>query len=289
MTLAIRRLFETPLFVGEVTLCTADRGQCACESCDPFSRVTFNLSGIYRFHCSMGSETAVPGTALIYRGGAPFSVSHPHERSSGDACVVIQVRDEDTLDEVLSGSDARHQLRSLSSSALLTVAFWQAVARRNKLNDLAIEEATIAMLRLVLREDGSGTSAKINPATRHKLQRAQAFLAANISENVDLLTIAREACLSPYHLCRLFKLETGLTLRGYRLRMRLAVALSQIAEGEDNLSRLAAQTGFSHHSHFTATFRRYFGLTPSSLRHRLPANGISEFRTFLTAQRPSIS
>ena len=51
--------------------------------------------------------------------------------------------------------------------------------------------------------------------------------------------------------------------RGYYVRLR--ASLDRVAAGED-LSALAFDLGFSSHSHFSASFRRAFGVTPSRVR-----------------------
>jgi AraC-like DNA-binding protein len=89
--------------------------------------------------------------------------------------------------------------------------------------------------------------------------------------------VAAVAGCSPYHFARLFKQETGCSLRAYRLKLRLAMALEQLAEGARDLTTLAMDTGFAHHSHMTSSFRRALGQSPSAIREAIGA------RTFLKA------
>jgi AraC-like DNA-binding protein len=46
------------------------------------------------------------------------------------------------------------------------------------------------------------------------------------------------------------------------------MALEPLADGAGDLTRIALDLGFSSHSHFTAAFRRHFGLTPSAFAAR---------------------
>ena len=78
-----------------------------------------------------------------------------------------------------------------------------------------------------------------------------------------------------FHLCRCFRAGTGLTLHEYRTQLRLRGALEALESGDCDLTRLALDTGFSSHSHFTAAFRRVFDATPSRVRSLL----ISERRS----------
>jgi AraC-like DNA-binding protein len=71
--------------------------------------------------------------------------------------------------------------------------------------------------------------------------------------------------VSPFHLCRLFRRETGYSLHQYRTELRLRWSLQPLADDVDILT-VALAAGFSHHSHFTAAFRNTFGLRPSEFR-----------------------
>jgi AraC family transcriptional regulator len=62
-----------------------------------------------------------------------------------------------------------------------------------------------------------------------------------------------------------FQRVEGIPLYRYHLRLRLARALDLIAQYED-LSALAADLGFSSHSHFAAAFRQAYGRSPTEFR-----------------------
>ena len=80
-------------------------------------------------------------------------------------------------------------------------------------------------------------------------------------------SIAKVLETSAFHACRVFRSRTGYTLHGYLTEQRLRRALVQLEEGQD-LRDLAVRLGFANHSHFTAHFRRAFGVTPSEFRGR---------------------
>ena len=45
----------------------------------------------------------------------------------------------------------------------------------------------------------------------------------------------------------------------------------------------ALETGFTHHSHFSARFRRVFGMTPTAARETLTKRRLDQLRTIVTA------
>jgi AraC-like DNA-binding protein len=78
--------------------------------------------------------------------------------------------------------------------------------------------------------------------------------------------LARAVGCSPFHLSRVFRRETETTISEYRLRLRVREALARIGAGEENLARLAADLGFSDHSHLTRLLVRELGETPTAIR-----------------------
>lgn len=78
--------------------------------------------------------------------------------------------------------------------------------------------------------------------------------------------LARRVHASPYHLCRVFKRETGLTIGGYSMRLRLRSAAEQLVWSESPITRIAHRFGFSSHAHFTSAWASEFGSPPSAVR-----------------------
>jgi AraC-like DNA-binding protein len=67
----------------------------------------------------------------------------------------------------------------------------------------------------------------------------------------------------------MFRRVTGMTISQDRARLRVQAALERISGGEEDLSRIAASTGFADHSHMTRTIVAQFGHTPSALRSQI--------------------
>ncbi len=92
------------------------------------------------------------------------------------------------------------------------------------------------------------------------------LLGRTFREPVHLAHLARELETSPFHLCRVFREETGESIHRYLTRLRLRAAVEALGRGEKDLSGLAFDLGFSSHSHFSHSFRREFGVPPSKFR-----------------------
>ena len=74
------------------------------------------------------------------------------------------------------------------------------------------------------------------------------------------------------YLTQVFRQVEGMPLYRYQLQLRLAKALDLIGRYED-LSALAAELGFSSHSHFANAFRQSYGRTPAEFRRTSSASG----------------
>ncbi len=155
---------------------------------------------------------------------------------------------------------------------------FQAAARAGGGDELAIEESMIQLLHDVVRVtygthargvahamDGSPSAAALR-RQREIASFTEGLLSSRWDESLRLDGIAAAAGVSPYHLCRLFRRSTGLSLHQYRNRMRVRMALEPVTETARALSDIAVDSGYCHHSHFTGAFGREFGCPPASLR-----------------------
>lgn len=118
-----------------------------------------------------------------------------------------------------------------------------------------------AQLSPARAESGRPSSAR---ARRRLADDARGVLAADF--RVGLEALARAVGASPHHLSRTFASVTGVTLTGYRNRLRLTAAMERLGEGERDLALLAHELGFSDQAHMTRVLRRTAGVTPGRLR-----------------------
>jgi len=105
-------------------------------------------------------------------------------------------------------------------------------------------------------------------ARRHYVEDAKILLQQRFRERLRLEDVARALHVSTFHLCRLFKEETGLPIHRYLNQLRLRHALRELVQSETELAELAMAVGFSCQSHFTTAFRKEFGVSPGEARRR---------------------
>lgn len=152
---------------------------------------------------------------------------------------------------------------------------WQILASSQRaakvIDPLWFEETIVDILGQAISEaaEHSGihrSENSLSTPSRFITLRAREYLASHFFEAPTLDQIADAVGCSKFHLCRVFKAHSGLSLHCTRSELQLRAAYDRIAEGCDRLSDIAADLGFSSHSHMTANFTQRFGVCPSAIR-----------------------
>jgi AraC-like DNA-binding protein len=241
--------------------------------------IGFPHSGVFALHQGRERLTVEQGTVLFLNHGAPYRTSHPC--GGGDHGAAIAVRP-DVLVEALARFDPtvrdrpaapfRNALGASSSRTyLLQRLLHLRVSRKRGPGSLELEEAALALVGDVAaaacRWEGSAPPFRpLRERHQDAVHSARALLASRLGEPATLEEVGKAVGVSPFHLCRIFRAITGTTISRYRHSLRLRAALERVASPEADLSAVAMDYGYSSHSHFTAAFRREFGLTPTEFR-----------------------
>ncbi len=166
----------------------------------------------------------------------------------------------------LPGLAARAGRYRVSPGVHAALARWRRQPVAGSAEPLAAEERLLAVARDVLQDDG-----QLDGGGHPAVERARSYLAEHFDRNDTLEDIARAACCSPYHLARQFRRHAGTSLHAHRTRLRMVAALHRLNQGEADLSMLAADLGYSSHSHFSAVFAATYGQAPAAMRRILVA------------------
>lgn len=215
----------------------------------------------------------VAGQAWLSRAGEPRRFTHPVP--GGDDCTVFTLGD-DALRALLDrpGDDRRALAAAVArdaafldgEGALLHARAYRAA--RDDRDALAAEEGATRLLAHVapafvpaaarLPREGAGA--------RRAAAQALEYVATHYHGPVTVAAVAAAVGVSPFHLSRLVTRATGRSLHQHVVRLRLRDALERVLDTRDGLTTIALELGWSSHSHFTAAFRREYGVTPARLR-----------------------
>lgn len=89
------------------------------------------------------------------------------------------------------------------------------------------------------------------------------------TEDLTVTQLAREAGVHPAHFARAFRAAYQCSVGEFVRRARIARACERLARGGVSLGQVANDLGFYDQSHFTRTFKRVVGVTPSQFVQRL--------------------
>ncbi|MDT7572641.1 MAG: hypothetical protein QOE05_2815 [Actinomycetota bacterium] len=207
--------------------------------------------------------------AALYDGGQVYrrELAHP----DGDRADFLAVAPE-VVREALEAHAVPTAARESFGSPVVAIDDRTFLAQRLLFRDLAgghldpllAEERLLRLVDVVVAQCGSGRRA---PESSHTelAEAAAVVLSSELDARLGLADIGARLHVSPFHLARVFRSQTGTTLHAYREGERLRAAVDEGLTSPRSLSRIAADLGFSSHSHLTARFRQRFGTTPSRL------------------------
>ena len=95
---------------------------------------------------------------------------------------------------------------------------------------------------------------------RRVLERIEAGPPHSVRELAD------QVRLTPAHLQRLFKQETGINISDLLAESRLHTAARLLSTTDMEIKEIAYLAGYQHHSSFVRAFQRHFGQSPKDYR-----------------------
>lgn len=104
--------------------------------------------------------------------------------------------------------------------------------------------------------------AVLAPNQAAALQRALRYIDEHLSQPLRVTELAAAACVSRFHLVRLFRSGTGASPLRYVRRRRIERARQLLPGSEHSMSHLAQHLGFFDQSHFVRSFRAETGCSP---------------------------
>jgi AraC family transcriptional regulator len=251
----------------------------------PASHPNFRDSGPTRHYLVVFPRTS---TWIQHAGGDPFpsdanNVTYYNQHQEytrrpispqGDWCEYYAIAPE-LLRQIVSTWDPRaadEEARILTithgpsdaETYLLQRRVYRHVRDTRATDALFVEET---MMRVVERLLGMAYGASARPVARHRdlVHHARELIGRRFWTPFTIGSLAQATGVSAFHLCRVFREHTGLTIHAYRNQLRLRGALERVIDQRCDLTDVALSLGYSSHSHFTAAFRAAYGITPSAL------------------------
>jgi AraC-like DNA-binding protein len=255
------------LTIGDIA-CRHDRGRGKETEQQSGSALVFVRRGCFVRSADGDEHLLDPTLALCLNDGQEQRYDHPHDH--GDDCTAIFMTP--TLIASIWGgapglpTDPLHVPPTVDLEQRLLLAAAPRAADRHEL-----AERAIALVARTLESASPARIASGRPATAER----RAALVDGVRErlvadpNWSLQQLARDLAISPHHLSRTFRAETGETIARHRMRIRTRMALERLAAGERDLAWIAADAGFADQSHLHRVLRMETERTPAWLREAL--------------------
>lgn len=102
---------------------------------------------------------------------------------------------------------------------------------------------------------------------KNVVDRLKDYISKNIDQDITREQLAELMNLNPDYLTRLFKKETGQSLKDYILKKKMGMARELLSMTDMSVSEISMRVGFCNFSHFTTTFKKYTGIPPLIYRN----------------------
>ncbi|HEY4049290.1 MAG TPA: AraC family transcriptional regulator [Acidobacteriaceae bacterium] len=155
---------------------------------------------------------------------------------------------------------------------------YQELSRGGVADQLYVESMVMRLAVMLLRRHSTASQAsRVLPSgglTRNQARRVLDYIESNLSCELTLSELAGIAELSLHHFARMFKKTIGVAPYRYVLERRVERAKLMLRSAGASLVDISLSVGFYSQSHFTSTFSRMVGATPTEFqgpsRHRSP-------------------
>lgn len=141
----------------------------------------------------------------------------------------------------------------------------------------------LPMLRKMKRWIGNCmTECEDVPKTQSEnlVEQLMSWIDQHYREPFSLTQLAKENHVSPSYASRLFKQQTGSTLRDFVLHRRILEACRQLTTTRTPIAIISSSLGFANVAYFCKCFKQYIGSTPNGYRKRgIPNTGTEEYRS----------
>ena len=187
------------------------------------------------------------------------------EKDQGVAFLVTSFLTEEPLPEkmLLRILPERYRTRELTEMIL-----YESKKQAAYQDDLLVSLLQNLLIRYARFSDGNEDLAVRTPAAvkndNQVIDRAVQYAAESIFKKSSVQQMARYCGVSTAYLSMLFQAHLGTSPGAYMLRARLEESRNMIRSGAGNMAEIAEQLHFSSAPHFSAAFRRQYGMTPTA-------------------------
>ncbi len=98
------------------------------------------------------------------------------------------------------------------------------------------------------------------------MELLKVYLREHLADQIRIKHLASLVALSPFYFVRTFKRHVGVPPHQYLTTVRIERARELLGTSDLSATQICARVGFTTLSHFTNTFRKHTGMTPTAYR-----------------------
>ena len=223
------------------------------------SHFCFVLAGTYKEEIGRKHFERGPATLVYY----PPDVCHGEEHFACGRHFLVEIdrKGFETISDYGAHLVDPVLLRE-DYSVWLAARMYREFREGDQFSPLVLESISTELLIAALRQCA--------PRSERKpplwLERVKECLRENFSEPPTLSELARAVEIHPTHLARVFRRFEHCTVGDYLRKVRISYARQRILESSEPLVEIGLAAGFADQTHFTRSFKRITGMTPTEFR-----------------------
>ena len=219
------------------------------------------IDGGFSEECGPKTRECLPRTLITH----PSDETHANKYySSGAHCFVMEIEQ-----RWLTRSREYSVMLDRSTECRYGLPVWLAKRLYDEFHRMdAVSPLIFEGLMLEMMAEVSRVEVKTSDRSPRWLAQTRDLLQGNFSDDMSLESIAKAVGIHPVHLARVFRHHYGCTVGEYVRRLRVEFACRELCLTDAPLPQIALASGFCDQSHFSRTFKKVVGLTPSMYRSR---------------------
>ncbi|OXM85409.1 AraC family transcriptional regulator [Paenibacillus rigui] len=107
---------------------------------------------------------------------------------------------------------------------------------------------------------------EVEPLSINKLMDTIRYIDANLDKEISIPELSQTAHFHPNYFIRFFKTHLGMSPMRYIQERRIEKAKELLGDFSLTINEVAHTTGFNDASHFSTSFKKHSGITPSDYR-----------------------
>jgi len=235
----------------------------------PASVLMFNISPVQKLRQDRDGRSFVSdmlsGEMTLLPRGTPSEWSWNSKCDRLDVIISPSVFGDHCCLEVLD----RYAFRDAEMEVICR-RLYQELSLQGSTEQLCCESLVLNLAEiLLLRHSTTSPRAMLLPRgglSRNQARRVLEYIESNLSCELTLKKLSEIADLSVFHFARMFKQTVGIAPYRYVLERRVEAAKIMLRTAKTSLADISLSAGFDSQSHFSSTFRRLVGATPTEFQ-----------------------